>query len=41
MFNDLVQMLESSSDLDDDIDELLQEFEARCSRSVLHTVSFY
>lgn len=38
---DLAQTLEASEDLDDDIDEVVQEFEAKCNRTVLHTVAFY
>lgn len=30
-----------SSDLDNDIDELLQEFESSKNRPILHTVQFY
>ena len=37
---DLVNMLSASSDLDNDIDEILQEFESKTERSVLHTVFF-
>ena len=33
--------LGDSEDLDNDVDELLQEFEARCGRPILHTVCFY
>jgi len=38
---ELLQALSSSHDLDDDIDELLQDFEAKCNRPILHTVVFY
>jgi len=38
---ELLQVLAESSDIDNDIDELLQEFEARCKRQILHTVVFY
>lgn len=38
---DLVSMLSESDDLDNDIDEILQDFEPRCQRTILHTVSFY
>ena len=41
LFSDLMHMLDSSSDLDDEIDEMLQAFEDRCNRSVLHTLCFY
>lgn len=36
----LLQMA-SSDDLDNDIDELLNDFEANCQRSLLHCVLFY
>jgi len=32
--------LSASDDIDNDIDELLQEFETRCHRTILHTVAF-
>ena len=38
---ELLQSLSESQDLDDDIDELLQEYEAKCNRPILHTVAFY
>nr|CAG4641226.1 EOG090X0E4R [Eulimnadia texana] len=38
---ELVSMLADSDDLDNDIDELLQDFEAKCQRSLLHCVLFY
>ncbi|XP_052083335.1 RNA polymerase II subunit A C-terminal domain phosphatase SSU72-like [Mytilus californianus] len=38
---DLVSMLSESDDLDNDIDEILQDFEPRCQRTILHTVNFY
>jgi len=41
MICDLCTMLADSDDLDNDIDEMLQEFEARCQRPILHTVLFY
>ena len=37
----LAKILASSLDLDNDIDELLQEFEVRNDRPILHTVVFY
>jgi len=37
----LVQKLDSCEDLDDEIDEILQEFESTTNRSFLHTVVFY
>lgn len=38
---DMINMMTKSSDLDNEIDELLQDFETRRGRSVLHTVLFY
>ncbi|XP_043205628.1 RNA polymerase II subunit A C-terminal domain phosphatase SSU72-like [Amphibalanus amphitrite] len=38
---DLCTQLEDSQDLEDDIDELLQEFESKAKRQVLHCVQFY
>jgi len=38
---DLCSMLAQSDDLDNDIDELLQEVESACQRTILHTVVFY
>lgn len=38
---DLINMMTKSTDLDNEIDELLQDFETRRGRSVLHTVLFY
>lgn len=40
MICDLCAMLSASDDVDNDIDELLHEFESRCSRTILHTVVF-
>ena len=37
---ELATMLSESEDLDNDIDELLQEFESQSDRSVLHTIAF-
>ena len=36
-----MQTLSSSSDLDDDNDEVLQEFQAKCDRRILQTVFIY
>lgn len=33
--------MSDSEDLDNDIDELIQEFEAKAQRPILHTVQFY
>lgn len=41
LFHELVQMFSESQDLDDGMDEMLQEFEARCNRPILHSVLFY
>ena len=41
MFCELMQMLENSEDIDDEVDEILLDFEAKHRRSVLHNVSFY
>lgn len=38
---DLIIMMAQSDDLDNDIDELLHDFEGKCQRSVLHCVLFY
>ncbi|XP_023329261.1 RNA polymerase II subunit A C-terminal domain phosphatase SSU72 [Eurytemora carolleeae] len=38
---DLVQELSNSEDLDNDIEDIIQEFESKCEREVLHTVLFY
>jgi len=38
---ELAQLLTNSDDLDNDIDDIIQEFEGRCEREVLHTVLFY
>ena len=37
----LFVQLSNSDDLDNDIDELLQDFEAKGHRAVLHCVLFY
>ena len=41
MMLQLAQILASSNDLDNDIDELLQDFENSSNRQILHTVVFY
>lgn len=41
MICELVTMLYSSEDLDNEIDEILQEFEHKVNRPLLHTVQFY
>lgn len=37
---ELAQLLSQSDDLDNDIDELLQDFEAKSERSLLHSIAF-
>jgi len=41
LFCDLAQLMVQSDDLDNDIDEMLQDFETNHNRSILHTVQFY
>lgn len=41
LFCDLMQMLDEAQDLDDEIDEIIQDFEAKCGRPVLHAIAFY
>ncbi|GIX94594.1 RNA polymerase II subunit A C-terminal domain phosphatase SSU72 [Caerostris darwini] len=38
---EMATMMAESEDLDNDIDELLQEFEAKAQRPILHTILFY
>ncbi len=38
---ELVTMLNDCDDLDNEIDEILIEFESRCDRNILHTIAFY
>ncbi|XP_041377683.1 RNA polymerase II subunit A C-terminal domain phosphatase SSU72-like [Gigantopelta aegis] len=38
---ELVTLLYTSDDIDNDIDEILQEFEAKINRTILHTATFY
>ncbi|XP_014666879.1 PREDICTED: RNA polymerase II subunit A C-terminal domain phosphatase SSU72-like [Priapulus caudatus] len=38
---ELCQLMQECDDLDNEIDELLQDFESRCDRTILHTVCFY
>ncbi|XP_078492532.1 RNA polymerase II subunit A C-terminal domain phosphatase SSU72 [Ciona intestinalis] len=38
---ELSKKLEGSDDLDNDIDELLQDFEERSKRRIIHSVHFY
>lgn len=37
---ELAQLMAQSDDLDNDIDELLQEFEAKTERPLLHSIVF-
>jgi len=41
LFCELMSLLDRSSDLDDEIDDILRDFEDKCQRSILHNVSFY
>ena len=41
LLGELVKTMSNSEDLDDDIDDILQEFETKADREVLHTVLFY
>lgn len=41
LLHELVEMFAESKDLDDDIDELIQTFEEKCNRPILHSVAFY
>jgi len=38
---DLVQNIANADDLDNDIEDILQEFEGKSQREILHTVLFY
>jgi len=38
---ELAQNLSISDDLDNDIDDIIQDFESKCEREVLHTILFY
>ena len=40
LIHELAQLLTESNDIDNDIDELIQEFEAKTERSLLHSVAF-
>lgn len=39
--SELMSMFIKCEDLDNDIDEIMQEFEEKCNRPVLHTILFY
>lgn len=41
LFHELVQLFTESRDLDNEIEDLLQDFENKCNRSILHSVLFY
>lgn len=41
LISDMVSKMAQSSDLDNDIDELLHEFEGKCNRPILNCVLFY
>ncbi len=38
---ELMLSLSSSEDLDDEIHDIIQEYEERSKRAILHTLSFY
>uniref|UniRef100_A0A914WT38 RNA polymerase II subunit A C-terminal domain phosphatase SSU72 n=1 Tax=Plectus sambesii TaxID=2011161 RepID=A0A914WT38_9BILA len=38
---DLCTRLEACEDLDNEIDEVLTDFESKCNRNILHTICFY
>ena len=40
-FHEMVQLFSQSTDLDNEIDEILQDFEVKCKRPLLHSVLFY
>ena len=41
LFHELMQRVSESEDLDNEIDEILQDFEIKCKRAILHSVLFY
>ena len=41
LFHELMQRVSESEDLDNEIDEILQDFEIKCKRPILHSVLFY
>ncbi|EDW32676.1 GL18262 [Drosophila persimilis] len=41
LITDMINLLAKSNDLDNDIDEMIQEFEERRNRVILHSVLFY
>ena len=41
LFHELMQRVCESEDLDNEIDEILQDFEIKCKRPILHSVLFY
>jgi len=41
LFHELSQMFVETYDLDNEMDELLQDFESKCNRPILHSVLFY
>lgn len=40
IISDIALVLSQSGDLDNDIDELIQEFESKAQRTILHSISF-
>ena len=41
LFHELVQLLTQSPDIDNDIEDILQDFETKCKRQILHSILFY
>ena len=41
LFHELVLLLTQTDDLDNDIEEMLQDFEAKSKRTILHSILFY
>ncbi|XP_013416039.1 RNA polymerase II subunit A C-terminal domain phosphatase SSU72 [Lingula anatina] len=41
MICDLCELLKESDDMENDVDEILHDFEGKCQRPILHTVCFY
>ena len=41
LFHELVLLLTQTDDLDNDIEEMLQDFEAKSNRTILHSILFY
>ena len=41
LFHELVQLFAEADDLDDEIDEIIANFEDKCNRPILHAICFY